>query len=81
MRTGTPSSALCGGPSLIVEVLSRSTKFYDRGLKFEHYRQTPELHHYLLLAQERPHAELFERRDGAAWLLTEYDGVRGNPFP
>lgn len=65
-------------PSLIVEVLSTTTESYDRGLKFEHYRLIPELRYYLLVAQERPHAELFERREGPAWLLTEYGGLDGD---
>jgi Uma2 family endonuclease len=63
------------GPSLVVEVLSRSTESYDRGLKFEHYRAIPELRYYLLLDQERPHAELFEREADGAWRLSEYGGM------
>ncbi|MBF0255004.1 MAG: Uma2 family endonuclease [Gammaproteobacteria bacterium] len=64
------------GPSLLVEVLSDSTESYDRGLKFEHYRQIPELQLYLLLDQHRPHAELFVRQDSGLWLLSEYSGLQ-----
>jgi Uma2 family endonuclease len=63
------------GAALVVEVLSDSTESYDRGLKFEHYRAIPELRHYLLLAQDRPHAELFTRWEDGSWRLTEAAGM------
>jgi Uma2 family endonuclease len=63
-------------PTLIVEVLSPSTEGYDRGLKFEHYRSIEALEHYLLLDQDRMHAELYTRSHGA-WLLTEAGGEAG----
>jgi len=65
------------GPALIVEVLSESTESYDRGLKFEHYRAIESLEYYLLLAQDRLHAELFQRQGPDRWLLTEASGEEG----
>jgi len=65
------------GPAMLVEVLSEGTESYDRGLKFEHYRHIPQLHHYLLLAQDRPHAELYTRLADGAWRLTEASGLAG----
>ncbi|GAB6042103.1 Uma2 family endonuclease [Endothiovibrio diazotrophicus] len=64
-------------PTLIVEVLSESTESYDRGLKFEHYRAIESLEYYLLLAQDRLHAELFQRHGPDRWLLTEASGEAG----
>ncbi|MCF6355929.1 MAG: Uma2 family endonuclease [Candidatus Polarisedimenticolaceae bacterium] len=61
-------------PLCIVEVLSDSTESYDRGLKFEHYRSIPSLQSYLLLNQDRPHAELFERDTNSTWHLAEASG-------
>ncbi len=58
-------------PSLIVEVLSKSTADYDRGGKFEHYRALPSLREYLVLAQDRVHAEHWVRQEGGRWLLAE----------
>jgi Uma2 family endonuclease len=63
------------GPVLIVEVLSDTTESYDRGLKFEHYRGIPELHQYLLLNQDRAHAEIFSRREDGVWELREATGL------
>jgi len=62
-------------PSLIVEVLSPTTASYDRGAKFEHYRCIDALQYYLLLDQDRLHAELFERLPEGGWKLTEASGL------
>ena len=74
---GKRSSKFVEQPALIVEVLSESTESYDRGLKFEHYRAVESLEYYLLLAQDRLHAELFQRQGPDRWLLTEASGEEG----
>ncbi|MEL7168040.1 MAG: Uma2 family endonuclease [Bacteroidota bacterium] len=66
-------------PTLIVEVLSDSTAEYDRGEKFEAYRQVASLREYVLVAQDRLHVELFRKEpaggDGAdRWVLYEFAG-------
>ena len=58
-------------PTLIVEVLSESTKDYDRGEKFEHYRTLPSLREYILIAQDKYHVEHFVRQPDNRWLLSE----------
>jgi Uma2 family endonuclease len=49
-------------PSLIVEVLSDSTREYDRGAKFEKYKLLPSLQEYLLVEQDVQRLELFRKR-------------------
>jgi Uma2 family endonuclease len=61
-------------PTAILEVLSPSTEGYDRGTKFEHYRALDSLSDYLLVAQESPTVEHFERQSGDRWLLSTYKG-------
>jgi Uma2 family endonuclease len=70
-RDKTPETDLAKQhPVLIVEVLSDSTSAYDRGLKFEHYRKIDTLKEYLLVEQDRRHADLFRRReDDSRWVL------------
>lgn len=51
-------------PSVLVEVLSRTTEAYDRGEKWAHYRTIPSLQAYLLVDQLRPRVEMFERTAG-----------------
>jgi Uma2 family endonuclease len=62
-------------PSVLVEVLSDSTEAYDRGRKFEHYRQIPTLQEYLLVSQKEPRIEQFIRQPDGRWLLTEAVGL------
>jgi Uma2 family endonuclease len=60
-------------PTVIIEVLSPSTEAYDRGDKFAHYRRLASLREYVLIAQDRVHAEHYARQGdrGEQWLLTE----------
>ncbi len=58
-------------PTLIAEVLSESTKDYDRGGKFEHYRKLESLREYVLVAQDECHVEHFVRQPDGRWLLSE----------
>jgi Uma2 family endonuclease len=58
-------------PTLIVEVLSESTKDYDRGGKFEHYRTLASLSEYVLIDQAKYHVEHFVRQPDNRWLLSE----------
>jgi Uma2 family endonuclease len=62
-------------PTVIIEVLSPSTEAYDRGTKFEHYRDLESLSDYLLVAQESPTIEHFERLPENKWLLSTYKGL------
>jgi len=58
-------------PTLIVEVLSESTKDYDRGGKFEQYRMLESFIEYVLIAQDKHHVEYFVRQPDNRWLLSE----------
>ena len=62
-------------PVLIIEVLSPSTESYDRGKKFELYRDISSLREYLLLAADRVHGELFTRPPDGKWFLTEFKNL------
>lgn len=60
-------------PTLIVEVLSKSTEGRDRGAKFEHYSKLDSLQEYLLVAQDRPRVELFAKEGKGRWILEVLD--------
>lgn len=62
-------------PTLIVEVLSKSTKDYDRGEKFEQYRAIGSLREYVLIAQDRYHVEHLARQSDNTWLLSETNRI------
>ncbi len=57
-------------PTVIVEVLSRSTEADDRGNKFAHYRRLASLREYVLVAQDKVLVERYTRQ-GDEWLLTD----------
>jgi len=57
-------------PTVIIEVVTKSSKAYDRGWKFEQYRLLESLAEYLLISSLRVRAELFTRQPDARWLLT-----------
>jgi Uma2 family endonuclease len=60
--------------TLIIEVLSPSTESYDRGAKFERYRQMSSLAEYLLISQTRVHIEHFVLSDGS-WIASEISAL------
>jgi Uma2 family endonuclease len=60
-------------PQVIVEVLSKSTKGYDRENKFESYRTISTFQEYLLIDQTRIHVEQFSKTGKKQWSLREYD--------
>jgi Uma2 family endonuclease len=62
-------------PLLIVEVLSDSTKNYDRGEKFERYRSIKSFREYLLIAQDKVHVEQYIRQDDGSWVLRETNNL------
>jgi Uma2 family endonuclease len=58
-------------PIIIVEVLSESTEAYNRGKKSEHYRSIESLAHYVLVASDRAHIEVYTRQANQRWMLAE----------
>ena len=55
-------------PTLVVEVLSRSTEDHDRGAKWVAYRDLESLRHYLPVAQDARRVEVYSR-EAKRWSL------------
>lgn len=63
-------------PTVIFEVLSRSTENYDRGEKLLRYTtQIESLRDYVLIAQQRPRVECFSRQPDGTWASSEVEGL------
>ena len=63
-------------PTVIVEVLSPTTEAFDRGAKIIRLRSwNPSLQHYLLVAQDAPLMEVYQRTDEAHWSLQTFEGL------
>lgn len=60
-------------PTVLIEVLSTSTKNYDRGEKFKLYRDIPTLKEYVLVDSESIHVEIFRLNENKHWELEEYN--------
>ncbi len=60
-------------PLIIIEVLSDSTKDFDRSGKFEWYRTLPSLREYILVHQDKIQLEQFIKQSEKQWLMREYD--------
>lgn len=59
-------------PSVIIEILSKATKDYDRGSKFTLYRSINTLKEYILIDSTSISVEIFTRQEDNSWRLTEF---------
>ncbi len=59
-------------PSVIIELLSKSTRNYDKGEKFTLYRDIDSLKEYILIDTEKMHIEKHIRNIDNSWQLTDY---------
>lgn len=59
-------------PSVIIEILSKSTRKYDRGLKFTLYKDIDSFSEYILIDSMAVSVEQFIRNDDNSWHLSEY---------
>lgn len=60
----TGDETLLANPVLIVEVLSRSTRQKDKGIKLTEYLALPSLQEYVLIEQDFVQVEVLRRRSG-----------------
>jgi len=60
-------------PVFITEVLSKSTKSYDRDEKFAAYRTIPSFQEYILIDQYKMHVEQYFKTDNNRWIFSEYE--------
>ena len=65
-------------PQVIIEVLLEATEAFDRGEKFQRYREhLSSLIDYILVAQDKPYVEHFTRQSVERWELTAHAGLDG----
>jgi Uma2 family endonuclease len=62
-------------PVVIIEVLSESTKDYDRGSKFKAYRNTDSLKDYIVIDQYSHNVEHFYKNEAGKWELDEFKSL------
>jgi Uma2 family endonuclease len=62
-------------PIFIAEVLSQSTKNYDKDEKFSAYRTIPSFQEYLLIDQYSQHIEHYSKSGFNQWIFREYNNA------
>lgn len=62
-------------PLMIAEVLSESTRAYDKDQKFAAYRTIPSFKEYILIDQYSVHVEQYYKTNSKTWTFTEYDDL------
>jgi Uma2 family endonuclease len=71
---------LLTNPILIVEILSKSTRTYDRTGKFEEYKTLASFQEYLLIDQSVCHLEQRFREEPDLWRDTNLDNLAGGVY-
>ena len=62
-------------PTLIIEVLSPTTKGYDQDAKFLAYQAIESFKEYLLVSQNSPHVIQYVRQPSGKWLRSDIIGL------
>ncbi len=65
-------------PSVIIELLSKSTRNYDKGEKFTLYRDIDSLKEYVLVDTEKIYVEKHIRNADGSWQLTDYRSLENS---
>ena len=71
---------LITNPILVVEVLSKSTRGYDRGEKFMHYRTLPSFKEYVLIEQDEKKVEIWFKAKENTWEITTVTDIEAECF-
>jgi len=62
-------------PTIIIEILSASTKNYDRGRKFNLYKDIPSLKEYIMIDSESVLVEAYYINDEQNWDLHQHQDI------
>ena len=62
-------------PSVIIEILSKSTSARDRGVKFQCYLSIPSLKEYILVSSHTPRIESYTRLEDGGWFPSIWIGL------
>jgi Uma2 family endonuclease len=60
-------------PAVIFEILSGSTKEYDRGNKFLYYQRIPSLKEYILIDSFKKYAVIYTRQSPDLWKIETFE--------
>jgi len=64
-------------PSVIIEILSKSTYDYDKGQKFTLYRDIASLREYILIDSMTVRVEHYSKNKDGTWTLKDFRAIEG----
>jgi Uma2 family endonuclease len=67
-------------PAVIIEILSKSTRNYDKGMKFTFYRSIKTLQEYILIDSTSVAVEIYILQTDNGWLLKEHKQLSDSFF-
>lgn len=62
-------------PKVLFEILSDSTEKYDRSTKMSQYMQIDSLQEYVLVSQNQPRVEVYQRSTDGKWSYSDASGL------
>lgn len=65
-------------PTVVIEVLSKSTEARDRGEKFSEYRANKSVKEIILVSQHRPRVEHYVRQANEEWIFHDVGDLNGS---
>jgi len=68
----------CTNPSVIIEVMSESTRDRDMGYKFFYYQQIPSLKEYILIDSITHHAIVIHRQADDSWKFSNTTDINAS---
>lgn len=74
IETTTDSDRTVTNPTVVFEVLSPTTELYDRGMKRILYSRVESMKAVVLISQDQPLVEVYERQNGD-WFWRTYEGL------
>jgi Uma2 family endonuclease len=63
-------------PSIVIEILSNTTEGHDKGKKLRYYKTIPSLQQIILVAQNEPVVDIYEKNAEGKWVYTDYIGLK-----
>jgi Uma2 family endonuclease len=67
-------------PTVIIEILSPSTRNYDQGEKFTLFREIDSLKEYILIDSQTVKVIKHSKNEDGSWLLVEYKSIENSFF-
>lgn len=75
IETYKNSQSVIVNPTLFIEVLSQSTKAYDKSERFDMYRSLPSFKEYMIVYQTVPKVQIWCKEDKFFWRIDDAEGL------